>query len=151
MPRPLDRYFLDALKKEFPFLQPWEPMLHTPERPVEFDVKRELSADVVWRLELGRYNNQPTYDYHFGITAVWTFTEDEWVRHSIQEGETRPADILPPGTLFVLVCNSYRSQLVYNDPGRATWTLYKNGQRTVEALVENAEDAARMSKEALCG
>lgn len=146
----LTKNLLEALRKEFPILCGVNFNIHTTYRPVKFQVKRELPPDTVWKLELGRYNNDPTWDYHQGVTSVhlWNSSGNGHCQIDLDEGETRAADLLRDGDLWVLERYSWCSQLVQNEPGSVTYTLYKNAtQARAKAVEEAARTVVQMSAE----
>lgn len=143
MARKLNKHFLNGLQNEFPFLKEWKPVLHSASRSVTFKVARVLDPNTVWKLEFGRYNNEPDDSYTDGVT--WIAISDgeslEWIR--LKEGETSPADVLEEDTRYILVEDVYRSMLVENNEGCIEFTLYKRGEDTVEQIKEESARAAR--------
>jgi hypothetical protein len=144
--RKLDRFFLEALKKEFVFLRSWDPDLNSAERPVSFGVKKELPMDTVWSLTYGRHNNEPDSSFTDGITSVGISNGQQLQVISLKEGEIRPSDILCEDTIYVLVKKEFRSQLVYNDAGWVNYILYKRAP-VREIQEESAHAAQRMAAE----
>jgi hypothetical protein len=147
--RPLTDHLLLALTREFPFLDSWQPELHKADRPVTFQVAGRLDPAITWRLEYGRYNDAIDPSYTNGVTHVGLSDGQtiDWVE--LAEGETTPEMVLTDSTRFVLTCFEYRSELIYADPGRLEFTLYKRVPETVEAIQRDVNQAARAMREQL--
>lgn len=140
----LTRELLAALRREIPSLSEWKPEIHSARRPVTVEVSAHpADANMQLRLTLGRYNNNPTMEYHHGITDVYFCGGARAVEVDLDEGTTRLGDLLRDGDTTIVTCESWRSELVESEPGSAEYTIYLRAGVTLQQVRDEVRATAR--------